>query len=199
MYYSQHNEEQVIINYFLGRPTGKLIDIGAYDTYRFSNSRRLYEIGFSGVLVEPSPANYKKIAEDYANEPRIEVLNIAVGETTGNIDFYESNGDAVSTTDKEHMQKWGAAGVQFTLITVPQISVEDFMKQYCTPDVSFISIDVESTNIQLFRAIPAWVFAQISMLIIEHDAEYEEIEAKLHPFGFIPVFRNAENIILCKL
>lgn len=195
MPYSQNNEESFITEYFKDK-TGKFIDIGAYHVFKFSNTRALYERGWSGVLVEPAPANYKAIADHYKDDPRIEVLNVAIGETSGEIDFYET-GDAVSTSDEAHMNKWAAAGVAFNKIKVPQINVIDFMNNNCN-DVDFLSVDTEATNLALFRATPGWVFDQIKMICIEHDLFYEEIKERLAPYGFSTLHLNAENILLAK-
>lgn len=197
MNYSQNNEQAFIIDYFSDSPNGKFIDIGSYDVFRFSNVRALYEKGWSGTMVEPAPKNYQAIADHYKDEPRIKVLNVAVGETTGEIDFYESDGDAVGTTDEAHMKKWGDAGVKYTKIRVPQVSVVDFMVEHCK-DVDFISIDTESTNIIVFRNIPDFVWEQIKMIVIEHDNNITEIEEKLSSFGFFTLYINGENIILAK-
>lgn len=197
MLYSQGEEESFIIDFYKDKPTGKFIDIGAYDVFRFSNTRRLYENGWRGLLIEPAPKNYKAIADHYAGNDKVTVLNIAIGDVSGEIDFYESDGDAVGTTDEAHMKKWGAAGVKYEKIKVQQVSVVDFMNEY-GKDVDFLSIDTESTNMIVFRNIPDWVWEQISMLCIEHDQHQEEIEEKLSKFGFVTLYINAENIILSK-
>lgn len=197
MKYSQNDEEEHILNYFSGKPAGRFIDIGSFDVFKFSNVRALYDAGFSGVFVEPSPANYKGIADHYAWDSRITVLNIAVGEVNGEIDFYDCGGDAISTSDEAHMKKWERAGVKYTKIKVPQVSIVDFMNEYCK-DVDFISIDTEATNMALFINIPDFVFKQISMLCIEHDNRQDEIEKKLKKFGFTTRYMNAENILLAK-
>jgi FkbM family methyltransferase len=197
MKYSQGDEEAFILDFFSDKPNGKFLDIGAYDVFRFSNTRRLYELGWEGILVEPAPQNYKAIADHYAGDERIKVLNVAIGETNGEIDFYESDGDAVSTSDLAHMKKWGDAGVKYSKIKVPQISVVDFVGKYAK-DADFLSIDTESTNMVVFRNIPEWVFEQISLLCIEHDGHHEEIEEKLEKYGFMKLYLNAENIILGK-
>lgn len=196
MSYSQNQEEKFILEYFNEIPDGKFIDIGAYDVFKFSNVRALYEEGWRGILVEPSPTNYKAISEHYELATRIEVLNCAVGTTGGEIDFYACD-DAVSTTDIKHRDKWQAAGVPYTKIKVMQVNVIDFMNQYCK-GIDFLSIDVESTNIQLFRAIPDFVFEQIKLLCIEHDGNQAEIEGRLVRFDFKTIHINAENIILGK-
>lgn len=196
MKYSQNNEEHYILEYFKDQ-TGVFVDIGAYDVFRFSNTRALYERGWMGVLVEPAPKNYKAIDEHYKDDNRIAVLNIAVGDPEGKITFYESNGDAVGTTDREHMEKWGAAGVEYSEIEVEQMGVENFFNQYGGL-TDFLSIDTESTNIQLFRAIPDWVFDRVKMICIEHDGNYGEIQMKLQGFGMKMIHLNAENVILVK-
>ena len=197
--HSQGSEELFIMEYYQNKSNGKFIDIGAYDVFRFSNVRALYETGkWSGILVEPAPQNFNAIYEHYKNDPKITTLNMAIGETTGEIDFYDSDGDAIGTTDEDHMKKWGAAGVKYTKIKVPQLSVVDFVKEHCK-GVDFLSIDTESTNIQIFRRIPDFVWEQISMLCIEHDQHQQEIEDKLVNFGFSLIHMNAENIIMAKL
>jgi FkbM family methyltransferase len=198
MSYSQNNEEAYILDFFSYKQLpGKFIDIGAYDVFRFSNVRALYERGWAGVLVEPAPQNYKGIADYYKDEPKIKVLNVAIGEINGEIDFYESDGDAVSTTDEDHMKKWGDAGVKYTKIKVPQVGVVDFFNEYCK-DIDFLSIDTEATNIIVFRNTPNFVWEQIQLLCIEHDNNIQEIEEKLSNFGFITYYTNGENILLGK-
>lgn len=194
--YSQNDEQLYIETYFKDYPNGKFMDIGAYDVFKFSNVRALYEKNWKGILVEPSPENFKSIADHYKDDKEIVVLNCAVGVTGGEIDFYSCE-DAVSTSDIDHKNKWEAAGVPYTKIKVMQVNVIDFMNQYCK-DIDFLSIDTEGTNIQLFRQIPDFVFEQIKMICIEHDLHYEEIQARLNRFGFSVVHLNAENIILAK-
>lgn len=196
--YSQNSEEAVILDHFKNKPTGKFIDIGAFHVEKFSNVRALYLAGWKGVLVEPAPSNYQAIADHYAEDKEITVLNVAIGETNGEIDFYDCGGDAISTTDEKHKAKWAAAGVKYTQIKVPQMSVVDFFNEY-GKGADFLSIDTEATNMVVFNNVPDWVWQEIKMVCIEHDTHQEEIEEKLNTFGFITLYVNAENIIMAKL
>lgn len=195
--YSQNSEQLFIMDYFSDKPNGVFIDIGAYDTEKFSNVRALYERGFKGTLVEPAPANYKGIAESYAADEEVTVLNVAIGENSGVIDFYDCNGDAISTTDESHKAKWEAAGVKYTKIQVPQMGVVEFFNKY-GKNCNMLSIDTEATNMVVFNNIEDWVWNQVSLLVIEHDNCQEEIEEKLKSFGFSTLYINSENIILAK-
>lgn len=199
MLYGQNQEDKWITEYFANKPSGKFVDIGSYDVFRFSNVRALFEAGnWTGVMVEPSPPNFKSISKFYKDEPKIEVLNFAVGPENGEIDFYESGGDAVSTSDEGHMQKWGAAGVKYKKIKVPQMKTEDFFDKY-GHGADFLSIDTESTNILVFRQVPDWVWSQISCVCVEHDGFLDEIRTSLSKYGFSEIHVNAENIILAKI
>ena len=52
--YSQFGEDLALIN-LIGDRTGRYLDIGAHHPSRFSNTRLLYERGWSGVNVEANP------------------------------------------------------------------------------------------------------------------------------------------------
>jgi FkbM family methyltransferase len=147
-------------------------------------------------LVEPAPTQFNAIYEHYKDEPRIVTLNVAIGEFTGELDFYESL-DAVSTSDVAHMTKWNNAGVPYNKIKVPQIKTKDFFDEYCH-GVDFLSVDTEATNMAVFNAIPDFVFNQIKLFCIEHDYKHEEIKDRLREFGFYQLYFNGENIILGK-
>ena len=197
MPFSQNHEEEFILDYFRGNNNGKFIDIGAYHVTQFSNTRALYLLGWSGILVEPSPTQFNAIYEHYKDEPRIIALNMAVGPTNGELDFYEVKGDAVSTSDVAHMKKWSKAGVVFDLIKVPQIKVSDFFEEHYK-GTDFLSIDTEATNMAVFNAIPDYVFEEIKCICIEHDYKHEEIEDRLAEFGFYKLHFNGENLICAK-
>ena len=57
--YSQNNEQTYILEAFAEKSDGRFLDIGAYDAKLLSNTRALYERGWSGVMVEPSPGPMK--------------------------------------------------------------------------------------------------------------------------------------------
>lgn len=197
--FSQNDEQDYILEYFKNNVTGiKYIEIGGYNPFKFSNTRALYELGAYGVVVEPSPICMSKFEEEYSNEPRITLIQAAITDFDGEVKFYESSGDAISSTSIEHKEKWEKGySVKYNEITVKSISMETFLKEH-GQDVDFINIDVESTNWQLFNLIPDWFFNRLKMICIEHDGKYVEIEQKLSSFGFRKILFNAENLIMVK-
>jgi FkbM family methyltransferase len=196
--FSQNDEQDYILEYFKENSNGKYLEIGSFHPTKFSNTRALYEKGWTGVLVEPSPNCMKGLEEAYSNEPRITLIQAAITDYDGSIKFHNTEGDAIGTTDIGHKDKWErGSGVKYTEITVKSISMATFLKEH-GDNVDFINIDVESTNMQLFNLIPDWFFNRLKMICIEHDGRDVEMEQKLISFGFRKILLNAENLIMVK-
>lgn len=198
--YSQNNEQQYILEYFNSLNNGKYLEIGGYNPFTFSNTRALFEKGWSGVIVEPSTPCYESFEKEYPKDkfPQITLLKCAITNYTGKIKFYDSQGDAISSTSIEHKEKWEAGyRVKYNEIEVDCMSMNDLLENY-GKDIDFLNLDVESTNISLFNLIPDWFWQRCKMLCIEHDCYQDYIVNKLSPFGFREIHRNGENIILLK-
>lgn len=195
--YSQNNEEEIIVNYFAGKQ-GKFMDIGAFNPFIFSNTRRLYELGWKGVFVEPSPICFKSFMDEYKTDIEITLINKAVvTDDSKEIEFFEASGDAVSTSILSHRDLWLTAGIDYKPIKVEAIKINELIKNYGN-EINFLNIDVEAMNYELFCSIPNDFLSSIDMLCIEHDNNFEQIEQRMNYFGFKKVLQNPENIILVK-
>jgi len=195
MSYSQNNEEAIITDFFNGK-TGRFLDIGAYDGKAFSNTMRLAELGWGGVCVEPSPNPLIGLLKHHAERPNIDIVNVALGETAGFMDFHDSGGDAISTLDMAHRQKWEAGWkAKFTKFKIFTVTVPMLLDEV-GPDFEFINLDVESLNIQLFRALPLEIMSKVRLICVEHDGHHAEMESIAGRCGYKQIAFNGENIIL---
>lgn len=203
--YSQNFEQDYILEYFKGQ-NGCFLEIGAFSPFTFSNTRALVELGWSGQYVEPSPKCFDEFIKEYSDigkfdfkEKQVIILsNYAVGSENKTIKFYDSEGDAVSSTSLQHKEKWEAGySVKFKEIEVQMISMERLLNESIFT-FDFLNLDVEGTNIELFNLIPDWFWTDLKMICIEHDSQIDYIIGKLQPFGFKELHRNGENLIMAK-
>ena len=195
--YSQNQEEAVILAYF-SSPTGKLLDIGAFDGEMFSNTRQLLEDGWSGVMVEPSPVNFVKLMEatDHLSE-RLQLWNVAlVPGKSGPVTWYDSCGDAVSTLSEAHLLKWSQHG-EWRRLYINALHVMEFFERVGT-DFDMLSLDVEGINYDILMAMPYDLLNSLKLICIEYDNKMQEITDYLKGFGFKIVHRNGENLIFVK-
>lgn len=195
--YSQNNEQDFILNYFQNATPGKFMDIGGFHPTLLSNTRCLVERDWAGVYVEPSPLCMAKFRTEYEDNPKIQLVEKAIALQTGTMQFFESGGDAVSTFDLKHKDKWSSR-VQFKPIEVQTMTMGDLMDEY-GHDVTCLSLDVEAMNYMLFLEIPPWFWDQCHFAVIEHDNFYREMTRILSGFGFSLLGQNAENIIMGKI
>lgn len=193
--FSQNDEEKIIIDFF-GDFKGTFLDIGAYDGINFSNVYKLVTLGWNGTCIEPSPSVFPNLKNNYANYPNINLFNLAVSDKSGDIDFYDSNGDAISSFSKEHKIKWEKNwNSKFTKVKVKSITVSQLF-DLTGYDFDFINLDVESLNYSIFTKIPFEKLNNLKLICIEHDGKTTEIKNILKKFNFNDIGRNGENILL---
>ena len=200
MSYSQNNEEIVIQDLLAktGLSRGTFLDIGAYDGKTFSNTLKLAEQGWSGVCIEPSPCAFSGLLKVHGNNPNVVLVNTAVTQRGGWLEFFDSGGDAVSSSDPAHVTKWSQdGGVKFTKFLLRSISVDELFIRFGT-NFEFINLDVESLNMALFQELPWNALDNTRIICVEHDGHADLMLSIAQRYGFSKIDQNAENIILSR-
>jgi len=199
--YSQNNEEQIILNYFKDYK-GHLLDIGANDGMTLSNSRRLIELGWTADLVEPSHSTFDKLDQLYEKEFNVATHNIAITDTDGEIEFYDSGthlnqGDTslVSTASFEDYEKWKNT-TTWKKIEVTSYTFKTFL-EFCSFDkFDFISIDAEGYDLAILKQIDLTDVGN-KLICIEHNgSKLNSFVDYISKFGHKVIGYNNENLIM---
>lgn len=204
------NDEETVIGKLLPNPIGSFLDIGAHDGYTFSNTYKLAQKGWSGTLVEPSPAAFVELAKVYQPwRHRFALVHAAVVASGPQrmVKFYDSGGDMVSTLSDDHREKWeGHRGhqsvnhkpeaVKFRSIYVSGISVADLCEQFPGP-YDLINLDVEGTNYELFVELPLHSLG-VKAVCVEFQNKKSDMVAHAMPRGFKLVHETTENLIFAR-
>ncbi len=195
--FTQRDEEKYILKFFKNK-IGHFLDIGAANGECFSTTRTLALQGWSGVCVEPSPTVLPALRKLYEDNPAIQIIEKVITNKTGEIEFFDSGGDMISTVDIKHKKIWETkAGVVFTSMILPALSVGDLFVEVGY-DFDFISLDVEGTNIEIFSKFPFDKLVKTKMFCVEFDLCSEEVLALVKPFGFRLLHQTAENLLLVR-
>lgn len=201
--HSQNDEERVILDYFSGAPKGRFLDVGAHDGVVLSNTRALYERGWTGALVEPSPAAFQGLMKNYTDcSEDIQLINVAVGTNAnaGILRFYDSRGDFVSTFDEKHRAVWAASsggnrqGVKFQPIYVAAVPFGPLLTIFPGP-YEFINLDVEGINYELFQELPLKTLG-CKLVCVEYQDKRVEIEKLAADQGYKKIHTTSENLLL---
>ncbi len=187
--YSQWGEQPTILK--ICSEVGRFLDVGAFAAKALSNTRALYELGWSGVMIEPSPGPLSGLIREYGNDERIEIIGAAVGGIGGLCKFHVTD-DAVSTTEEAHFEKWKTAGFYGTF-WVPRITFPEIFNQFGAFD--FVSIDTEGTSFFLLEELLKTEM-RAKCICVEHDGRLLEITQLATSKGYMVAGATGDNMVL---
>lgn len=192
--YSQDREQPAILKAFQDKPPGRFLEIGAFHPECFSNTRALYEAGWSGVMIEPSPHCSLNLLDAYGNEPRITLIQAAVSLHPGLVELHITD-DAVSTSKESVYEQWKDAAKFRGKLTVPALLLEDIAMRFGGFD--FWSIDAEGFSGELFlRMLTLGYFPRC--VCVEFDDRLPELCSAATYHSYRLVFSNQTNAIFVK-
>ncbi|MFN0217617.1 MAG: FkbM family methyltransferase [Hyphomicrobium sp.] len=196
MMYSQNEEEKHILGYFRWTGGGTFLDVGAFHPKTFSNTRALYEKGFKGVFVEPSPSLLPAFEAEYGNDPDIQVLPVCVGAVNGAVEFFDSSGDAISSTLESETHRWAKAyNTKFNKISREMVTVPELLKRAKYQTFDFINVDTEGNVLEILEQIDVKALG-VKLICAEwNSADGDKFKSYFARFKMRPLYTNAENMI----
>lgn len=191
--YSQYDEQQHILGIVGLRLSGRFLDIGAWDAKTFSNSRALIELGWSGILIEPSPGPLRGLVKEYGTCERIKVIGAAVTVQGGLIELEVTDDAVTMAASAPQIEEWRGTAGFFGKLTVPSISMQELFNQF-GGDFDFVSIDTEGTSVNLFAEMLR-IGPRPRCVCLEHDNRLVEIAQYAEAAHYRQVHLNGTNVI----
>ena len=198
--YSQNAEEEIILKYFNGK-IGTYISIGENDGVTLSNVRKLSELGWTGINVEPSPNAFKMLVENTKQFKKVKNYNFALGETNGKVKFYDcethlNKGDfgLLSTMVESEKNRWTKE--KFNEIEVQSFRWKTFLNRLSIKTFDFISMDIEGMEVSLLKQMD---LRSTSLVCLEWNSKPEvKVEFDKLMIGFKIIYTSPENLIYAR-
>lgn len=145
--YAQEGEDMILKRIYENQSSGFFVDIGAHHPQRFSNTYLLYQKGWRGINIDPTPGSmqvFEKIRPDDIN------LEMGIGSETGEIEFYMFDEPALNSFDKE-LSLQRARDTDYEIIRTQKVAIyqlEDILNKYLPAGqkIDFITIDAEGLD-----------------------------------------------------
>jgi len=188
--YSQYAEDDIYIP--LLPAVGRFLEIGAWHPTDKSNSRALYERGWSGILIEPSPGPLLNLLNEYSDDPRVQIISAVVAVEPGLVTLQVTD-DAVSTADRSQYEAWKSVTKFRGMLTVPAISVNDLFSRFGGA-FDFVSIDTEGTSVNIFAEMLR-VGPRPRVVVCEHDSRFVELSQYAEQGNYRMIHENGTNRI----
>jgi len=168
--HAQNFEDVMLWRALCDVQNGRYVDIGAQDPVVDSVSLAFYEAGWRGIHVEPSP-NYA--AELRKARPDETVIEAAVTDAVGPIEFFEVPGTGISTGVSQVADLHRAAGFTPRKIFAPTVRLNELLTM-ANGDVHWMKIDVEGMEPDVLRS---WGDSPVRpwLLVIEATAPGSQV------------------------
>lgn len=203
--YTQYGEQPAILKacglvesggaYVSPNGPGRFLDLGGFDPFDKSNTRALFECGWSGVIVEPEPHAVMRLVKEYGFEPRIQILQSAVANChSWGLPMWLTE-DGTSTNGEEFYEKWKGSVKYDGKVIVPHIALAQIATMFGSFDMVSIDVEGQSVNICAHLFHIGW---RPKCIIVEHDERMVELCKEATMVGYAAVWVNSDNCILAR-
>jgi len=168
--YAQNFEDVMLARVFPDRAWGFYVDVGAGDPEYFSVTKWFYDLGWSGINIEPNSILHAKLA---AERPRDINLDCAAGAAPGSAEFFQADIGEFSTLDCTYANEQGLAGATRT---VRVLTITSILERYgAGRQVDFLKIDVEGWEQAVLTGLDLQLYRP-TVIVIEATAPHTRIE-----------------------
>ncbi len=129
---------------------GFYIDVGANDPLIDSVTLAFYQRGWRGINIEPVPQYYERLC---AERPADINLQLAVGETEGELTLFDVPDTGLSTVDVDIGSVYKASGKEIVQRTVRVLPLAQICEEHVREAIHFLKIDVEGFEKAVVRGM----------------------------------------------
>lgn len=191
-HFTQTDEQPVILRELADLPSGKFLDIGAYDGQMLSNTRALALSGWSGTLVEPNPRLFMNLLQMYGQDSRFTLINAAMSDKSElAVFFLDGTNEQYSSSIAPNAKELFPLTPYPMSYLVPTVTPRDLTESF-----DFISIDTEGFDLKILKAMRG-TLDNTRLVCIEYNQErsYDVTIEELKLQGFEQVHKSRENIL----
>ena len=166
-YYGLDRLDNKLLAYIGDISKGFFVEAGAHDGVSQSNTKLLEEMGWSGLLVEPSPTAFAQCQKNRCNP----VENCALVSGT-----YRESSICGSFDGSLLSGVLGSSMRSSSGIVIPARTVASLFRQYKISHVDFFSLDVEGYELEVLHGID-WDEVTIDWFLIEVNSTAYDISS----------------------
>ena len=161
---------------FAGRKTGFYVDVGAADPVNLSVTKWFYDLGWSGLNLEPNRQLFDRLVAD---RPRDINLDCGAGAVASEAQFFELDVGELSSFDPRVRDNAQSNGKPPLTRTVAVIPLTDLLRQHCPERaIDFLKIDVEGWEAEVLKGLDLRHYRPI-IILVEATVPQTRIESHM--------------------
>ncbi len=154
--YAQNFEDVLLRRLFPDVTDGFYVDVGAGHPTADSVTKFFYDLGWSGINLEPNPASHALLT---AERPRDLNLNLAASNGWGELPFYECDGSPCWSVHPGYfVEMFGADPTALRRRDVPVLPLSQIFQDHVGRTIDFLKIDAEGHDVAVLEgaALERW-------------------------------------------
>lgn len=195
--YAQNYEDVMLHRALASVSQGFYVDVGAAWPEEHSVTKAFYDLGWSGINIEPNPKFYAELAKE---RPRDINLQIAIGDRRGEVVMNIIDDTGLSSADEQIAQGHREAGWNLERQTVDMERLADLLERQLPAgqEIHFLKVDVEGYEEQALRSndwrkFRPWVVVVEATLPMSQTPSYEQWEPLLLDADYEFVYADGLN------
>ena len=178
--YAHNFEDVMLARVFSGRTDGFYVDVGAGDPVALSVTKWFYDLGWSGINIEPNRSLFKKLSADRSRDVN---LDCGAGASRKSAQFMEMPIPELSSFDSRVHARARGQKIFGTTRTVRVLPLTEILDQYAGErHIDFLKIDVEGWEREVLCGLDLEKYRPTVILVestwpetrIESQSEWED-------------------------
>lgn len=195
--YAQNFEDRIIEAFFPDVKAGTYVDVGANHPFYHSVTKIFYDMGWSGINVEPNPMLFEQIAEQ---RPKDKNLMIGLGNKPGELElrvYHSLDGlEGISTLAKEMKDNYATRTdkntKRFSDVKIQVETLKDALKKQGLNHIHFLKVDVEGYEYEVLEGND-WEKFRPELICIEANHIMKDWRPILKKANYRLVFNDGLN------
>lgn len=193
--YSQNFEDVMLFRALKKIDNGFYVDVGAQHPITDSVTAAFYERGWSGINIDAVEHWYQLLKDA---RPRDTNLNMLIGRSTSEQEFYTVDATGLSTTDANYAAQYTAEGFSVSRTSLQTFTLNDILKRHSPTTIHFLKIDVEGAEGDVLAGLDLQVYRPWIMLIEAYkprstEADFDSWEPSLIASDYHRVYDDGLN------
>jgi FkbM family methyltransferase len=198
IFFSQGGEDVHILTLLDNKPNGFYLDIGSNEPINYSNTFKMYTLGWTGILVDGNPQLIEKAKKIRKKDI---CINALVSNEVREMDFYLSGSNLISSVNPVHAASYTHQGGKTEKVRMSSVTIDQIITQHLPEGrtIDLLSIDVEGHDFAVLQSITLSKYRPRLILIedlgqMKNDLDNNIYVRYLKTYKYVLVSTDKQNL-----